>query len=345
MKIRKISGVQHLVNHWSIGFLCLVAVVGGICWYRITLNRVSVQVDGEKLEWQTSKSTVGQALREKGIAIGPGDEVTPAVTAPVSEGLIVQVKRAFVVRVTVSGQPKLVRTTNGLVKEILDRAGVRLEKEDRVTPELWRVVSPRQEIRVVRRAIEIVKEKVAIKPGVEYQSDPALEEGSRQVVRQGQEGIVERRIKRVYEDGKVTRQYKLAERVIKPAVNTVIALGKPLEVTHLPQNNTLVTTRGSYRYIEARTMVATAYSPGPESCGIYAAVGRTYTGKKAGFGLVAVDPRVIRLGTMLYVEGYGKAEAADIGSAIKGNRIDLCFETYREAVLFGKKKVKVYVLE
>jgi 3D (Asp-Asp-Asp) domain-containing protein len=92
-------------------------------------------------------------------------------------------------------------------------------------------------------------------------------------------------------------------------------------------------------------MEATAYYPGPESCGIYARNGRTYTGKKAGFGTVAVDKRVIPLGTKLYIEGYGYAEATDIGGAIKGNRIDLCFETYREAEMFGRRKVKVYILE
>ena len=59
-----------------------------------------------------------------------------------------------------------------------------------------------------------------------------------------------------------------------------------------------------------KKMVATAYYPGPESCGKYAVYGETYTGKKAGFGYVAVDPKVIKLGTKLYIEGYGKAEAA-----------------------------------
>ena len=53
--------------------------------------------------------------------------------------------------------------------------------------------------------------------------------------------------------------------------------------------------------------------------------GRTYLGLKAERGIVAVDPRVIPLGARVHVEGYGEALAADIGSAIKGNRIDLCF--------------------
>jgi 3D (Asp-Asp-Asp) domain-containing protein len=54
---------------------------------------------------------------------------------------------------------------------------------------------------------------------------------------------------------------------------------------------------------------------------------------------------VIKLGTYVYVEGYGFAIAADTGGAIKGNRIDLCFNSRREALNFGRKTVKVHILE
>jgi 3D (Asp-Asp-Asp) domain-containing protein len=66
---------------------------------------------------------------------------------------------------------------------------------------------------------------------------------------------------------------------------------------------------------------------------------------RATYGLVAVDPRVIPLGTHLYVEGYGFALAADTGGAIKGNRIDLCYDSVAFANRFGRKKVRVHVLE
>lgn len=108
---------------------------------------------------------------------------------------------------------------------------------------------------------------------------------------------------------------------------------------------TVNTGNKSYSYKEMRLMEATAYYPGPECTGKNAIHGRTYTGKKARYGLVAVDPKVIPLGTKLYIEGYGKAEAADIGEAIKGNKIDLCYNTYQEAKQFGRKKIKVYLLK
>ena len=68
-------------------------------------------------------------------------------------------------------------------------------------------------------------------------------------------------------------------------------------------------------------------------------------GLKAGPGIIAVDPRVIPMRTKVYVEGYGYAIAGDVGSAIKGNRIDVCFNTVREALNFGRRRVRIYILE
>jgi 3D (Asp-Asp-Asp) domain-containing protein len=88
------------------------------------------------------------------------------------------------------------------------------------------------------------------------------------------------------------------------------------------------------------TMVATGYSPYEGS-----STGRCATGMRAGYGVVAVDPRVIRLGTRLFVEGYGYAVAGDTGGAIKGARIDLGHTTYREAEHVGRRVVHVWVLD
>ena len=95
-------------------------------------------------------------------------------------------------------------------------------------------------------------------------------------------------------------------------------------------------------------MVATAYTAGPESTGKSPGMpgyGITYSGMRVRPGVVAVDPRVIPLGTYLYVEGYGYSIAADTGgSAISGNRIDLYMERLADAYNWGRRTVKVYVL-
>lgn len=86
-------------------------------------------------------------------------------------------------------------------------------------------------------------------------------------------------------------------------------------------------------------MIATAYTPYCNGCD-----GVTATGLRAGPGIVAVDPRVIPLGTHLYIPGYGFALAGDTGGDIRGDRVDLGFSSYSEALRFGRKAVTVYVL-
>lgn len=90
-------------------------------------------------------------------------------------------------------------------------------------------------------------------------------------------------------------------------------------------------------------MESTAYDPSPESNGIKWA-GITKLGWRTRKGIAAVDPKVIALRSMIYVDGYGFAWAGDVGGAIKGKRIDLCYNTTQEAFKWGRKKVKVYVL-
>ena len=92
-------------------------------------------------------------------------------------------------------------------------------------------------------------------------------------------------------------------------------------------------------YLAVYDMEATAYLPSDGD-----GYGITATGIPATYGVAAVDPAVIPLGSRLYIPGYGEAIAADTGGAIYGNRIDLCMESYSECMNFGRRYVTVYVL-
>jgi len=72
-------------------------------------------------------------------------------------------------------------------------------------------------------------------------------------------------------------------------------------------------------------------------------VGMTASGKKARNGTIAADPALFPFGTIMYVEGYGYGRVEDRGGAIKGNHIDLFFETHREAQQWGRRTVNVKV--
>ncbi|MEA4924477.1 MAG: 3D domain-containing protein [Syntrophomonadaceae bacterium] len=104
--------------------------------------------------------------------------------------------------------------------------------------------------------------------------------------------------------------------------------------------STTVSRAGSGRVL---TMVATAYC-GCYKCNYPYYGAPSYIGLPLAKGIVAVDPKVIPMGTKLYVEGYGEAIAADQGNAIKGNRIDLYFDSHQAALNYGMKTVKVTIL-
>jgi 3D (Asp-Asp-Asp) domain-containing protein len=87
-------------------------------------------------------------------------------------------------------------------------------------------------------------------------------------------------------------------------------------------------------------MSASAYSAYDPGNGSYTAQGHFLR-----HGLVAVDPEVIPLGTRLYIPGYGFAIADDVGGSIKGNRIDLAFDSHGEAMQFGRQTVTVYIYD
>jgi len=91
------------------------------------------------------------------------------------------------------------------------------------------------------------------------------------------------------------------------------------------------TPKDSYREL---TVLATAYTHTGNT---------TATGVWPYYGTVSVDPEVIPLHSKLSIENYGSGTALDTGGDIKGNRIDVFFDTYEEAIQWGRKTVKVKV--
>ena len=73
----------------------------------------------------------------------------------------------------------------------------------------------------------------------------------------------------------------------------------------------------------------------------YSLTGKTATGVPVGYGIVAVDPAVIPLGTHMTVPGYGEGVAADTGGSVGGSRIDLWFPTRAEALAWGTRTVTI----
>ncbi|NLY92223.1 MAG: DUF348 domain-containing protein [Firmicutes bacterium] len=306
--------------------------------YALQLKTITVAVDGAQLKVKTTATTIEKALTRAGILMQPGDEVTPGLNARVQEGMVVNIRRGVNFSILVDGREVAVCLPPVTAKEALARAGIELGEADRLSLPPEAQVWEGLRLSVIRVTTDTITIEKKITPPVSYVNDPNLDQGKQRVVNPGEQGILAQDFAVVYENGREVSRTPIGERVVKPAVHKVIARGtRPVIYTKTVGRGQII------RYTKVLTMEATAYEPGPQSCGIYAD-GYTYTGKKATYGIAAVDPKVIPLGTKLYIEGYGFAAAEDIGSAIKGNRIDVCYDTLREALLWGRKKVKVYIL-
>ena len=139
---------------------------------------------------------------------------------------------------------------------------------------------------------------------------------------------------------------KTGEAVVDPpgetAVEPINDIDNAVNLTSdtYDENENINYTDEGFSYTAVMSMEATAYLPSDGG-----GSGITAMGIPATYGVVAVDPGIIPLGSRVYIPGYGEAIAADTGGAIYGYRIDLCMESYYEAMDFGRRTVTVYLLD
>jgi len=145
--------------------------------------------------------------------------------------------------------------------------------------------------------------------------------------------IEEQELEKALERDQALRESKLAE---KEEVQSALA-AMEARIRAIQPEGVVITGE--------EQMVATAYYAFGKGGNDINGNGITATGLQAGYGIVAVDPSFIALGTRLFIEGYGVALAADTGGWIKGNRIDLCFETLEECFRYGRRRIYVYPIQ
>jgi 3D (Asp-Asp-Asp) domain-containing protein len=221
------------------------------------------------------------------------------------------------------------------VGEAIDSLNMPLGSMDRVSPSTSSPLLPGERIVIKRVHVENQIVKAALPYETIFKMSHDLEPGRIAPGHPGKPGVVQKTYAIMYVNDKATSHRLVATKVLVPAVDDVTYAGIRLRMARaLPSRS------GAYRRLRCLSMLATGYSPYEGS-----STGRCATGMRAGYGVVAVDPRVISLGTRLYIEGYGYAVAGDTGGAIKGHRIDLGHTTYDEASAVGRQRVKVWVLD
>lgn len=194
-----------------------------------------------------------------------------------------------------------------------------------VSEDLADKVTDGMKIRVYQNRVEKRIEETNVAAPIRWDWDIFLEAGRERLISPGQNGLLKNTLLLCYRDGVVVSRRLTKSQMVIAARPKVIASG----------SYEIVSRHYKARRGRAVRFIATAY---------------TYTGSHTAVGantrrgIVAVDPRVIRLGTRMYIEGYGFAVAADTGGAIKGKRIDVFLETPDEAVKWGRRPVNVYFL-
>lgn len=98
------------------------------------------------------------------------------------------------------------------------------------------------------------------------------------------------------------------------------------------------------KVVKTLTVTATAYTANCKRCSGITATGLNLK-KNPKLKVISVDPKVIKLGTKVYVEGYGYAVAGDTGGAMRGNKIDVFIPSKSQALKWGRKTVKVKILK
>ncbi|HEY66076.1 MAG TPA: DUF348 domain-containing protein [Caldilineae bacterium] len=298
---------------------------------------IRVHDNGATYVIHTTASTVGEALQREKVTLYLGDLVRPGLGTPVTAGLRIHIERSVPFSVRVDGREIHTRTRQWTVADALADLGIVVTGADIVTPSLSTEIKPHLSVAItrVREAIEI--EQDAIPYRTIWVPDDDLEIDHRRVDQPGQEGLIKRRFRVVYHDGEPVSRVLEDEWIAQEPITRVIAYGRKIVL------RTLETPYGPITYWRKIRMLATSYSPstaGVEPDDPY--FGRTRLGWRMRKGIVAVDPTVIKLGSRVYVPGYGIGDAADTGGLIRGRRIDLGFDDHNLELWY--RWVDVYLL-
>lgn len=332
-----------------IAFLAGAALVC-VVYIGTSYKVVTINVDGKEMKTTTLKWTVQGVLEQNNIVLAPKDKIEPSLEDSLKRTDSINIKKAKEVILLVDGKETKIQTPETSIEAMLKSENVVIDNDDRVSPQKDAEIKPGLKVEVTRVEEKLVTTKEAINFETETKENSNLDNGVKKVVQEGEKGEKEIVTKFVYENGKEFSKKVVSEKVVKEPKAQVVEKGTKVKVTKTASSNNSSNsssnnsssgsgTAGNLSYKKKMVMEATAY----------AGDGITATGTKpvrnpSGYSTIAVDPRVIPLGTKVYIEGYGYAIAADTGGAIKNNIIDLFLNSESECRSWGRRNVTLYIL-
>ena len=305
--------------------------------------------DGGNIVVHTTFATdPAEVLDEAGLELGENDTYTSTEGIGISS---IHIQRLQEVTVVCGDQHYTLTTYGEKVAELLHRDRIVWDENDILS------VDPNEEtydgMHIVIQRVDLVEEyfteSIPYETWHEFNED--MSRGTTEVITDGVPGTLTCTTTITYIDGvEVDRQ--VTNKVVTTApITEVIAVGtaagvKPVEGQLVIGNGVIYTSEGKQLFYDSTLqVVATAYHNTDPGCTIYTAIGTL-----CRVGAIAVDPKVIPYGTKMFIitnDGkyiYGEAVAEDCGSAIKGNRVDLYFDTTDECWEFGIREATVFFL-
>ena len=325
----------------SIAIIGIVIVTVTITSIRKTLV---ISIDGKEETFVTYKGTVEEVLQENGIEVCPKDKLQPSLETKVSEKELIKLKKAVSIEIVSNGNEVELETSEDTIGDVLEVEKSTLEEHgiefnenvDEISEPLDSQVHEGLSLQLTKVEVRDVVDKQTINFDTIVEKDNTLDKSVKKVKNQGVNGEKEITYEVVYKDGvEISREIK-STKITEEPKNKIVVEG----------TGTIYASRG---IMEGFTSGKSGQKSFTCSATAYSGNGSTTSGKKLhrdanGISTIAVDPSVIPLGSKVYIDGYGYAVAADTGTSIKGNKIDVYFTSYDEACNWGLKKVKLTVI-
>lgn len=343
-------------------------------------KQVQLVVDGRVTTVETRGSLLQELLDEQAIALKPEDQISMPLNGSIQDGDKIIIDRAIPVKITVGGTTQTVFTTQDTVDNVLKEAGITIKGEDIVKPSQDTKLASEMDIQVIRVTKQTVSETEQREFRVIKTADPSLVRGDNRVIQRGEPGVLVHHYEKVYHNGKLVSKTKVSQEVERKTKDKVIAVGTkkveppvveqpavvqtaaaadvksaPAKLTgtrkassakastvKASENNVISRAGVDFKYQKVLNNVSmTAYSAEQKGIGTRTASGTRVTEGRT----IAVDPSIIPMGWWVYIEGIGFRRAEDTGGAIKGNKIDVYYDSLKAAMNFGRKSGRtVYVI-
>jgi uncharacterized protein YabE (DUF348 family) len=363
--LKEVAQMDKLKNaferYFSIGpkavFIAVLILIGTTVSIDAAKKTIVVSIDGKETEIVTFRKTFNEVLKANDIVLGPKDKTVPSIDTIVKKVDKLDIERAVEVQVAVDGQEIKVLTTQNTVDRMLQEEGLEVRDQDKVLPSRTIPVESGLKLIVTRVEERVIRQSEPIDFATVVKKDGEALNTVKKLIQEGQQGEKIITTKILYEDGKEIERKVVNETVAKNPVQKIVSVGT-LAVLNVSRGGSVskvakISNVSNLTYKNLIKAKSTAYTADFASTGKRPGdkgFGKTATGTTArrdpnGYSSVAVDPRVIPYGTKLYIEGYGYAIAEDTGGAIKGNTIDVFFNSRSECMNWGRRSVNVYILK